>query len=64
MSRSGLDELDGDWEHELIDLEKEQTYQEKYELMEKLLDSESTLFSKKMRDWLIKDGATPHLLYT
>jgi len=43
-------------ENELLDLSKETTYAEKVELLGKLLDSESTLFSKKMRDWLVKDG--------
>lgn len=48
-------------ENELLDLSKETTYAEKVELLGKLLDSESTLFSKKMRDWLVKDGTlTPH----
>lgn len=62
MSRTSFEDLDGDWEHELIDLEKEQTFEEKVELMEKLLDSESTLFSKKMRDWLIKDDVLDILI--
>lgn len=47
-------------ENELLDLSKETTYAEKVELLGKLLDSESTLFSKKMRDWLVKDGTHPH----
>ncbi len=47
---------DGDIEHELIDLGRNMSFEEKCELMEKLLDSESTLLSKRMRDWLVKEG--------
>lgn len=54
MARKLDDEVD--WENDLLDLTKETTYDEKVELLGKLLDSESTLFSKKMRDWLVKDG--------
>jgi hypothetical protein len=61
MARKLDDEVD--WENDLLDLSKETTHDEKVELLGRLLDSESTLFSKKMRDWLVKDGtsATPSL---
>lgn len=52
-----------DMENELLDLSKETTYAEKVELLGKLLDSESTLFSKKMRDWLVKDDALKVLIH-
>lgn len=61
MARKLDDEVD--WENDLLDLSKETTHDEKVELLGRLLDSESTLFSKKMRDWLVKDDALKILIH-
>jgi hypothetical protein len=60
MARKLDDEVD--MENDLLDLSKETTHAEKVELLGRLLDSESTLFSKKMRDWLVKDGTLSRML--
>jgi len=51
-----------DWETQLVDEAKEHTYEEKVGLLEKLLDSDSTLFGSKIRDWLLKKDACDILL--
>jgi len=61
MARKLDDEVD--MENDLLDLSKETTHAEKVELLGRLLDSESTLFSKKMRDWLVKDDALKVLIH-
>jgi len=45
-----------DWESSLLDDSKPQSVEEQVGLLEKLLDSDSTLFSSKIRDWLLKKG--------
>jgi len=47
----------GDWENEALDLSRETTYEEKVDILGRLLDSESTLYSRKVRDWLTQDDA-------
>jgi len=51
-----------DWESQLLDDSKQLSFEEKYNLLEKLLDSDSTLFSSKIRDWLLKKDSCEILL--
>eukprot|EP01087_Luapelamoeba_hula_P009297 TRINITY_DN2397_c0_g1_i3.p1 TRINITY_DN2397_c0_g1~~TRINITY_DN2397_c0_g1_i3.p1 ORF type:complete len:742 (+),score=202.89 TRINITY_DN2397_c0_g1_i3:141-2366(+) len=50
--------ISGGWaiEYDLLDDKKDYTLSEKISLLEQLLDSESNMFSTKVRDWLMKPG--------
>jgi len=52
-----------DWESSLLDESKPQSVEEQVGLLEKLLDSDSTLFSSKIRDWLLKKGRPQPLVF-